>query len=106
MVCPTCASAECAAWWRRKRDSNPRASRPANGFQDRRFQPLTHSSGDYYYSVLGTALLPQNPIQAIANFAQPIHHLVVLHSFHLRHLALDVERAPGLEDAALHLVEP
>src|SRR3954463_4460567 len=30
--------------WRRKRDSNPRASFPANGFQDRRFQPLTHSS--------------------------------------------------------------
>src|ERR1035441_2974208 len=34
--------------WRRKRDSNPRASRPANGFQDRRFQPLTHSSTTYY----------------------------------------------------------
>jgi hypothetical protein len=30
--------------WRRKRDSNPRTSRPVNGFQDRRFQPLTHSS--------------------------------------------------------------
>jgi hypothetical protein len=36
--------------WRRKRDSNPRASRPANGFQDRRFQPLTHSSGLPYYT--------------------------------------------------------
>jgi len=33
--------------WRRKRDSNPRASHPANGFQDRRFQPLTHSSVFY-----------------------------------------------------------
>lgn len=33
-----------AGRWRRKRDSNPRASYPANGFQDRRFQPLTHSS--------------------------------------------------------------
>ena len=33
--------------WRRKRDSNPRASYPANGFQDRRFQPLTHSSVHY-----------------------------------------------------------
>ena len=33
--------------WRRKRDSNPRASFPANGFQDRRFQPLTHSSVFY-----------------------------------------------------------
>jgi hypothetical protein len=30
--------------WRRKRDSNPRTSYPVNGFQDRRFQPLTHSS--------------------------------------------------------------
>ncbi len=29
---------------RRKRDSNPRAPCSANGFQDRRFQPLTHSS--------------------------------------------------------------
>ena len=39
-----------AAWhggfeiWRRKRDSNPRASCPANGFQDRRLRPLGHSS--------------------------------------------------------------
>src|SRR4029079_15461394 len=33
--------------WRRERDSNPRASYPANGFQDRRFQPLTHSSADF-----------------------------------------------------------
>ena len=31
-------------FWRRKRDSNPRASYPANGFQDRRLQPLGHSS--------------------------------------------------------------
>ena len=31
-------------FWRRKRDSNPRAPFDANGFQDRRFQPLTHSS--------------------------------------------------------------
>ena len=30
--------------WRRKRDSNPRASYPANGFQDRRLRPLGHSS--------------------------------------------------------------
>ena len=29
---------------RRKRDSNPRCGSPHNGFQDRRFQPLTHSS--------------------------------------------------------------
>ena len=37
--------------WRRKRDSNPRASRPANGFQDRRFQPLTHSSKPLAYPI-------------------------------------------------------
>src|ERR1700738_4737451 len=31
--------------WRRRRDSNPRDPFGSNGFQDRRFQPLTHSSG-------------------------------------------------------------
>ena len=36
--------------WRRKRDSNPRATCAANGFQDRRFQPLTHSSGSLHYT--------------------------------------------------------
>jgi hypothetical protein len=30
--------------WRRRRDSNPRDPFESNGFQDRRFQPLTHSS--------------------------------------------------------------
>ncbi len=30
--------------WRRRRDSNPRDPFEPNGFQDRRFQPLTHSS--------------------------------------------------------------
>ena len=30
--------------WRRRRDSNPRDPFGPNGFQDRRFQPLTHSS--------------------------------------------------------------
>ena len=33
--------------WRRRRDSNPRDPFGSNGFQDRRFQPLTHSSVDY-----------------------------------------------------------
>jgi site-specific DNA recombinase len=33
--------------WRRKRDSNPRTSYPVNGFQDRRLQPLGHSSVFY-----------------------------------------------------------
>ena len=33
--------------WRRERDSNPRAPFEANGFQDRRFQPLTHPSVFY-----------------------------------------------------------
>ena len=30
--------------WRRERDSNPRYPFEHNGFQDRRFQPLTHPS--------------------------------------------------------------
>jgi hypothetical protein len=30
--------------WRRERDSNPRYPYGHNGFQDRRFQPLTHPS--------------------------------------------------------------
>jgi hypothetical protein len=34
--------------WRRKRDSNPRTSYPVNGFQDRRLQPLGHSSVFYF----------------------------------------------------------
>ena len=34
--------------WRRERDSNPRAPFEANGFQDRRFQPLTHPSSITY----------------------------------------------------------
>src|SRR5580698_2981363 len=36
--------------WRRKRDSNPREPFDSNGFQDRRIQPLCHSSV-YYLSV-------------------------------------------------------
>ena len=34
-----------AKQWRRKRDSNPRNACTLNGFQDRRIQPLCHSSG-------------------------------------------------------------
>lgn len=32
-------------FWRRRWDSNPRTSCPVAGFQDRCFQPLSHSSG-------------------------------------------------------------
>ena len=32
--------------WRRERDSNPRYPLGYNGFQDRRFQPLTHPSAE------------------------------------------------------------
>jgi hypothetical protein len=35
----------CATGWRRGWDSNPRDPFGPNGFQDRRFQPLTHPSG-------------------------------------------------------------
>ena len=31
-------------FWRRERDSNPRLAFAGNGFQDRRFKPLTHPS--------------------------------------------------------------
>src|ERR1700719_4382086 len=34
--------------WRRRRDLNPRDPFRPNGFQDRRFQPLTHSSAFNY----------------------------------------------------------
>src|SRR5712692_9722467 len=34
--------------WRRRRDSNPRDPCGPNGFQDRRFQPLTHSSASQF----------------------------------------------------------
>jgi hypothetical protein len=37
-----------AALWRRRRDLNPRDPFGSNGFQDRRFQPLTHSSVSKY----------------------------------------------------------
>ena len=33
--------------WRRERDSNPRCPFEHNGFQDRRFQPLTHPSAGW-----------------------------------------------------------
>ena len=36
------------SFWRRRRDSNPRGPFEPNGFQDRRFQPLTHSSVSKY----------------------------------------------------------
>ena len=36
--------AEFSEIWRRRRDLNPRDPFGPNGFQDRRFQPLTHSS--------------------------------------------------------------
>ena len=38
--------------WRRRRDLNPRDPFGPNGFQDRRFQPLTHSSvSDYNWQL-------------------------------------------------------
>ena len=43
--------------WRRERDSNPRAPFGANGFQDRRFQPLTHPSEPF----LSVAYVSERP---------------------------------------------
>jgi hypothetical protein len=39
-----CRTALFSDVWRRERDSNPRSPLRLNGFQDRRFQPLTHLS--------------------------------------------------------------
>lgn len=44
-------------FWRRKRDSNPRTSHPVNGFQDRRLQPLGHSS---IFKVANSWWIPQS----------------------------------------------
>src|SRR6185437_10206876 len=46
-----------ARFWRRKRDSNPRTSHPVNGFQDRRLQPLGHSS---IFKVANSWWIPQS----------------------------------------------
>src|SRR5213080_5451723 len=43
--------------WRRRRDSNSRDPFEPNGFQDRRFQPLTHSSGS------NSSVFPEIPVQ-------------------------------------------
>ena len=61
--------------WRRRRDSNPRDPFGSNGFQDRRFQPLTHSSVSKYNlrQLLGGIL--QTALESIAAFwclLQPI----------------------------------
>ncbi len=42
--------------WRRRRDSNPRDPFESNGFQDRRFQPLTHSSGCNFSALCGSGV--------------------------------------------------
>jgi hypothetical protein len=40
----TGTASETINFWRRRRDSNPRDPFGSNGFQDRRIQPLCHSS--------------------------------------------------------------
>src|SRR5260370_30740088 len=50
--------------WRRRRDLNPRDPFEPNGFQDRRFQPLTHSSvfNSNVFCELAASLLPSLPL--------------------------------------------
>src|SRR5258705_13738676 len=50
--------------WRRRRDSNPRDPFESNGFQDRRFQPLTHSSvfNSNVFHELAATLLHSGPL--------------------------------------------
>ena len=55
--------------WRRKRDSNPRMSFPINGFQDRRHQPLGHSSAHYY--ARSSAATPFAQLSKLKRFASP-----------------------------------
>jgi hypothetical protein len=60
--------------WRRRRDSNPRDPFGSNGFQDRRFQPLTHSSVSKYNlrPILANEWVTLwDPIAAIEN---PVKH--------------------------------
>jgi hypothetical protein len=45
---------------RRKGDSNPRTSFPVNGFQDRRFQPLTHSSNLILSKLRDSRVIPHS----------------------------------------------
>ena len=63
--------------WRRKRDSNPRASHPANGFQDRRLQPLGHSS----ISILpDSPQAPKCPVETLSMPAEFCTNRVPSHS--------------------------
>src|SRR5258706_14505574 len=50
--------------WRRRRDLNPRDPFGPNGFQDRRFQPLTHSSvfNSNVFCGLAASLLHSRPL--------------------------------------------
>ena len=90
---------------RRKRDSNPRTSRPVNGFQDRRFQPLTHSS-----VILIIAIRPARvPAAAASTLSFRSRNARMTSScstcFGGRQLALNVERAARFEHAALYLFQ-
>src|ERR1035438_9621921 len=67
--------------WRRKRDSNPRASHPANGFQDRRFQPLTHSSSSHRIRFHPFESTVTTWFCAVSAGLSPLWHYLVLRGF-------------------------
>ncbi len=55
--------------WRRKRDSNPREPFDSNGFQDRRIQPLCHSS--VFYRIRCAAFARRGEPETHSRLSQP-----------------------------------
>jgi hypothetical protein len=58
--------------WRRGRDSNPRDPFGPNGFQDRRFQPLTHPSVLNSNLLIGAGLTNGNPLRSCVAVGWPV----------------------------------
>ena len=61
--------------WRRGWDSNPRDPFGPNGFQDRRFQPLTHPSGIFQFSWQILAFQPRRA-RHVHSWTNPVQLLV------------------------------
>src|SRR6266481_155424 len=66
-------------YWRRRRDSNPRDPFESSDFQDRRFQPLTHSSAYDSTALIGrlwaSPLRNRCPFPFLDVPSQPLHPL-------------------------------
>ena len=91
-------------YWRRKRDSNPRNPFEFNGFQDRRLQPLGHSSNTILHGSIRSSSR-QGSQPGIDAFQAPDEVRVL--DLALRGLlSLDGERTAGFEDTLLQASEP